>query len=59
MPRRALFWNWIGRSQEDIAGFREDWMNGTRYGEVKGYDGPPIPAPELPATRLKPRGRTR
>lgn len=32
-------------------------MNGTRYGEVKGYDGAPILAPELPVTRLKPRGR--
>ncbi|GGZ09210.1 hypothetical protein GCM10010343_39480 [Streptomyces avidinii] len=54
-----MFWNWIGRSQEDIAGFREDWMNGTRYGEVKGYGGAPIPAPELPVARLKPRGRVR
>ncbi|MBT2457616.1 pirin [Streptomyces sp. ISL-86] len=53
------FWNWIGRSQEDIAQAREDWMNGTRFGEVKGYDSAPIPAPELPPTRLKPRGRMR
>ncbi|MFF5563265.1 pirin family protein [Streptomyces sp. NPDC012623] len=55
----VMFWNWIGRSQEDIAQAREDWTNGTRFGEVKGYDGPPLPAPELPATRLKPRGRLR
>ncbi|MEV7427448.1 MULTISPECIES: pirin family protein [unclassified Streptomyces] len=55
----VMFWNWIGRSQEDIEQAREDWTNGTRFGEVKGYDGPPLPAPELPATRLKARGRVR
>lgn len=55
----VMFWNWIGRSQEEIEQFRDDWTRGTRYGEVKGYDGAPIPAPQLPPTRLKPRGRTR
>ncbi|MFD3717891.1 pirin family protein [Streptomyces sp. NPDC058674] len=55
----VMFWNWIGRSHEDIAQAREDWMKGTRFGEVKGYDGPPIPSPELPPTHLKPRGRVR
>lgn len=55
----VMFWNWIGRSHEDIAQAREDWMTGTRFGEVKGYDGPPIPAPELPTARLKSRGRAR
>ncbi|MEV3893873.1 pirin family protein [Streptomyces anulatus] len=55
----VMFWNWIGRSQEDIAQARDDWMNGTRFGEVKGYDGPPIPAPELPSVPLKARGRVR
>ncbi|GAA2652298.1 hypothetical protein GCM10010425_77330 [Streptomyces spororaveus] len=50
---RQTFWNWIGRSQEDIAGFREDWMNGTRYGEVKGYGCPPIPALELAPNSLE------
>ncbi|GLX34391.1 hypothetical protein Sros01_04640 [Streptomyces roseochromogenus] len=56
---RQMFWNWIGRSHDDIAQAREDWMNGTRFGEVKGYDGPPIPSQELPPTHLKPRGRMR
>jgi redox-sensitive bicupin YhaK (pirin superfamily) len=55
----VMFWNWIGRSHEEIAEAREDWMNGNRFGEVKGYDGPPLPAPSLPATALKPRGRVR
>ncbi|MFF0745957.1 pirin family protein [Streptomyces sp. NPDC004111] len=55
----VMFWNWIGRSHEEIVQAREDWMKGTRFGEVKGYDGSPIPAPELPPTHLKPRGRVR
>lgn len=44
----ALFWNWIGRSNEEIVQARKDWMEGTRFGEVEGYDGPPIPAPTSP-----------
>ncbi len=31
-------------------------MEGTRYGEVKGCDGPPIPVPQLPPVPLKARG---
>ncbi len=54
-----MFWNWIGRTQEEIEQARRDWMEGTRFGEVKGYDGDPLPAPELPAVPLKPRGRVR
>ena len=60
-----MFWNWIGRSQEDIEQARRDWtdrrdwMEGTRFGEVKGYDGDRLPAPELPPVPLKPRGRMR
>ncbi|MFH9750565.1 pirin family protein [Streptomyces griseus] len=55
----VMFWNWIGRSHEEIAQAREDWMNGSRFGEVKGYDGAPIPAPQLPPGPLKARGRVR
>ncbi|MEU3102450.1 pirin family protein [Streptomyces griseoflavus] len=55
----VMWWNFIGRSHEDIVRAREDWMNGTRFGEVHGYDGSPLPAPELPNTPLKPRGRAR
>ncbi|MFF1699373.1 pirin family protein [Streptomyces sp. NPDC058257] len=57
--RIVMWWNFIGRSQEDIARARSDWMSGTRFGEVKGYDGDPLPAPELPSVPLKPRGRVR
>ena len=54
-----MFRNWIGRSQEEIEQARRGWMEGTRFGEVKGYDGAPLPAPELPPLPLKPRGRVR
>jgi hypothetical protein len=53
-----MFRNWSGRTHEEIAQAREDRMNGTRFGEVKDYDGRPLPAPESPATALTP-GRTR
>ena len=52
-----MFWNWIGRSQEEIEQAREDWMDGSRFGEVKGYDGDPLPAPELPPTRTEAAGK--
>jgi redox-sensitive bicupin YhaK (pirin superfamily) len=54
-----MWWNFIGRSNEEIAQAREAWMTGDRFGEVRGYNGPPIPAPELPQLPLKPRGRMR
>lgn len=54
-----MFWNWIGRTQDEIVQARQDWMTGTRFGEVKGYDGNPLPAPKLPPVPLKPRGRVR
>ncbi|MFR9799649.1 pirin family protein [Streptomyces sp. MS06] len=54
-----MFWNWIGRTQEEIEQARRDWMEGTRFGEVKGYDGAPLAAPVLPQVPLKPRGRVR
>jgi hypothetical protein len=48
MQRRLeMWWNFIGRSQQDIEEGRKDWMEGTRFGEVHGFDGAPLPAPEL------------
>ncbi|MBQ1088452.1 pirin family protein [Streptomyces sp. B93] len=54
-----MWWNFVGRTQAEIEQAREDWTHGTRFGEVKGYDGTPLSAPDLPATPLKPRGRVR
>lgn len=30
-------------AQEEIVQARRDWMEGTRFGEVEGYDGAPLP----------------
>ncbi|MEU2870594.1 pirin family protein [Streptomyces olivoreticuli] len=55
----VMWWNFVGRSHEDIAQARSDWMTGSRFGEVHGYEGARLPAPELPPAVLKPRGRAR
>lgn len=55
----VMFWNFIGRSHEEIAQAREDWTTGSRFGDVEGYDGGRLSAPELPPVALKPRGRVR
>ncbi|MEU3899827.1 pirin family protein [Streptomyces sp. NPDC045251] len=54
-----MWWNFVGRSHDEIVQAREDWMKGDRFGEVYGYDGVPLPAPELPNAPLKPRRRAR
>ncbi|GLI27877.1 hypothetical protein ARHIZOSPH14_21190 [Agromyces rhizosphaerae] len=60
----VMWWNFIGRSHDEVVAFREQWQRdviaggdpGGRFGGVDGYDGDPLPAPELPTVRLKPRG---
>src|SRR5262245_9859041 len=69
----VMWWNFVGRSHEEIVAARGAWMNGAaitgngagggaaagpdRFGVVLGYDGPSLPAPEMPTTRLRPRSR--
>jgi redox-sensitive bicupin YhaK (pirin superfamily) len=59
----VMWWNFVGRTHEDMVAAREEWTaeiergEGERFGTVTGYDGPPLPAPEMPTVRLKPRGR--
>ncbi|MBH1937085.1 pirin family protein [Streptomyces sp. AV19] len=55
----VMWWNFVGRSHDEIARAQEDWTAGTRFGEVRGYDGAPLAAPPLPPVPLKPRGRVR
>ncbi|MER7622296.1 pirin family protein [Streptomyces sp. NPDC126503] len=55
----VMWWNFVGRTDEEIRKAREDWMTSDRFGEVKGYDGGRLNAPEVPANRLKARGRVR
>ncbi|WP_411699379.1 pirin family protein [Conyzicola sp.] len=59
-----MWWNFIGRTHDEIVRFREQWQTDVvggvrddgRFGIVAGYPGRPLPAPELPGVRLKPRG---
>ncbi|TMR07872.1 pirin family protein [Nonomuraea turkmeniaca] len=55
----VMWWNFVGRSHDEIAAYRKEWMEGEGFGAVEGFDGAPLPAPVLPGTRLKPRGRVR
>jgi quercetin 2,3-dioxygenase len=60
----VMWWNFIGRSHEEIVEQRQAW-NGEgvdwdppRFGSVAGFQGDRLLAPPMPNTRLKPRGRT-
>lgn len=60
----VMWWNFIGRSHDEILAARTEWMRDVidaedadgRFGVVRDYDGRALPAPELPTVRLKPRG---
>jgi len=55
----VMWWNFIGRSHEDVVAAREEWQAGAeRFGRVEGYVGAVdrIPAPGLPGVRLRARG---
>ena len=42
-----MWWNFVARTHDEIARAREEWQNGTEFGEVKGYAGPRFDAPPL------------
>ncbi len=64
----VMWWNFVGRSHEEVVAFREQWQREViggatrdgRFGAVDGYDAgadgqSALPAPELPNVRLRPR----
>jgi quercetin 2,3-dioxygenase len=61
--RIVMWWNFIGRTHDEIVAYREQWQREViegrdadgRFGSVAGYPGPALPAPELPNIRLRPR----
>jgi redox-sensitive bicupin YhaK (pirin superfamily) len=57
--RIVMWWNFVGRDHDEIVADREEWMSGDRFGTVHGFDGGRLPAPEMPTSRLRPRGRQR
>ncbi|MEU0196153.1 pirin family protein [Streptomyces afghaniensis] len=53
----VMWWNFIGRSHEDIVRARADWeASSDRFGVVQGYPGRRLPAPALPNAVIMPRG---
>ena len=54
----VMWWNFVARSNEEIAEARAQWTNAARFGVVRGA-GDPLAAPPLPPGRLKPGGRVR
>ncbi|MEV7627670.1 pirin-like C-terminal cupin domain-containing protein [Actinoplanes sp. NPDC089786] len=55
----VMWWNFVARTHEEVLEARAAWESGSLFGEVHGYEGPPLPAPPMPITRLVPRGRIR
>jgi quercetin 2,3-dioxygenase len=62
----VMWWNFVGRSHEEVVGFREEWMAQLspddettyvdgRFGVPVGNAMAPIPAPPLPNARLRER----
>lgn len=53
-----MWWNFVGRDHDEIVRYRELWEDAdARFGTVEGYQGSVtrLPAPPLPAIRLRPR----
>ena len=44
-----LWWNFVARTQEEMAEARQDWIDGhERFGKIPAYKGPGLIAPVLP-----------
>lgn len=68
----VMWWNFVGRSHEEIVGFRAEWQadigagdaptaagagaGSPRFGVFPPGEPAPLPAPALPNARLRPRG---
>lgn len=54
----VMWWNFVGRSHEEIVEAREAWEAGAeRFGRIIDHGDERIPAPPLPAVRLTRRRR--
>ena len=47
-----MWWNFVGRTHDELAQGREDWEQHRRFGEVNAYRGPRTTAPEMLSTFL-------
>ncbi|WP_328611334.1 pirin family protein [Amycolatopsis sp. NBC_00345] len=52
-----MWWNFVARTHEEVVAFREAWQAGSdQFGAIPEVPGAPrIPAPVLPAVRIRPR----
>lgn len=52
-PAPLLWWNFVGRDPAEMPVWAEDWRreDGGRFGVVRGYDGPRLAVPPVPALR--------
>ena len=48
-----MWWNFVARTPDEIGAATAAWRAG-EFGPVGGYQGDPLPAPPLDATRLRP-----
>ncbi|MFS0866147.1 pirin family protein [Microbacterium sp. 179-B 1A2 NHS] len=54
----VMWWNFVGRSHDEIVAAREDWEAGSpRFGHVVAHGDERIPAPPMPTVRLTRRRR--
>jgi redox-sensitive bicupin YhaK (pirin superfamily) len=53
----VMWWNFVGRTHEEVVAAREDWTAGRRFGAVAGCAADPLPAPQMPTVRMKARDR--
>lgn len=44
-----MWWNFVARTAGEVARARDEWAEGTRFGEVRGYRGRRLDAPPLVA----------
>lgn len=60
-----MWWNFVGRSHEDVVAARAAWMeeigqsgpgDDPRFGTFPEGQPAPLPAPVLPNARMRPRG---
>ncbi|MER6678198.1 pirin family protein [Streptomyces sp. NPDC000983] len=52
----VMWWNFVGRSHDDIARARAEWeASSDRFGAVEGFGDERIPAPALPNAVIRPR----
>ncbi|MFL6289079.1 MAG: pirin family protein [Actinomycetes bacterium] len=50
-----MWWNFVGRSHDEIVEARDAWESGNRFGTVVADESAPLRAPQIPTVRLKPR----